>query len=179
MSYHAVCCTGLTSDSDNFPPHHLHLPFGGSDLIFTSDPGQLGSVSPSSLSIPYKMLGSNSERNGRRLWESIECFFCLQQQNRGLSDPEWFAMLRRVRKGNPSLKDVDLINSRVLALPNNLPLTVSYLTYRNCDVDEANEAALNRLGQRIFSLPCRHDARSRSSYTYMQAQDANAIRLLL
>jgi hypothetical protein len=144
-------------------PSHRHLPFGGRDILFTGDPGQLPPVSGSSLSTPSELLWSESEASGRQVWVLIELFFMLRQQNRGNADSDWYDMLRRVRQGTADSTDLDMINSRVLQPPTNALNPPVYLAYRNTDVDEANELALRTLDRPLCSIHANHTVQLHSS----------------
>lgn len=99
-------------------PDNRDKPFGGRDVLFAGDPGQLDPIRPSTLATSTTMLNNESERQGRRLWAAIDTYYVLEQQNRGISDPEWYAMLKQLRSGVQLRAYVELINTRVIPQPN-------------------------------------------------------------
>ncbi|OWZ08211.1 hypothetical protein PHMEG_00019281 [Phytophthora megakarya] len=103
-------------------PEHRELTFGGRDVIFTGDSAQLDPVVPYSLSSSLSKIASDVHRKGREIWEGINSVCTLTSPNRGKLDPEWFDALRRLRRGRPTVDDVELFNSRCINpddIPNN------------------------------------------------------------
>ncbi|ETP25368.1 hypothetical protein F441_01745, partial [Phytophthora nicotianae CJ01A1] len=125
-------------------PQQRHFPFGGRDIIFTDDAGQLDPVVPYALSTPLEKIQNEVQRKGRELWEEIPYVCMLTDQNRGKSDPEWFNALRRLRSRQPTSADVELLNSRCSS---NTPVPdwytrAKHIAHKNIDVDAANNESL-------------------------------------
>eukprot|EP00644_Phytophthora_capsici_P017766 jgi/Phyca11/41334/gw1.80.19.1 len=52
-------------------PHHSDEIFGGRDVYFTGDAGQLDPVVPNSLSTPITRISNDIQRRGREIWTGI------------------------------------------------------------------------------------------------------------
>ena len=64
---------------------------------------------------------------GHHLWRSINLVVLLTEQMRQSDDPEFAAALRRIRFHEPTLEDIEMLNSRIgasLECPTSIPIIV-------------------------------------------------------
>ena len=64
---------------------------------------------------------------GHHLWRSINLVVLLTEQMRQSDDPEFAAALRRIRFHEPTLEDIEMLNSRIdasLECPISIPIVV-------------------------------------------------------
>ncbi|KAJ8473925.1 hypothetical protein ONZ51_g7564 [Trametes cubensis] len=110
-----------------------HLPFGGVNIIFTGDFGQLKPVGASTL-YDWKLVNNPdlqsirshtnaSNLQGIYLWRQVQTVVKLTKNQRQLSDPEYAELLDRVRTGTAREKwdpksstksDVDVLYGRIM-----------------------------------------------------------------
>jgi hypothetical protein len=139
-------------------PRCSHLAFGGRDVIFTGDRAQLDPVVPFALSTALSKITNPIQRRGRELWESISNVCTLTTQNRGKSDPEWFAALRRLRCNCSTEDDVALFNSRYRK-SNEMPAwapAAKHIAYTNADVNETNARSLEATSSSTVHIRSKH-----------------------
>ena len=139
-------------------PLFRDVPFGGRDVIFAGDSGQLAPVCPTALSVALRKIFPKTERSGRETWEAMEFVCNLESQNRGKSDPEYFDALRRLREKAPTQADLDLFNTRVLdkSSPPEWMYEAQHVAYRNADVDEANQQSIRQQKKKILAIQAEH-----------------------
>ena len=88
--------------------------FGGMNIIFFGDFLQLPAVINPDL---YR--DTVTRRHGHQLWRSLNAVVILKEQMRQAGDPDYGALLSRLRIRNPSDEDIETLNSRIGAkLPN-------------------------------------------------------------
>ena len=82
--------------------------FGGVNMLFAGDFLQLPSVSHFDL-----YLDKAKWRHGHDLWRSLNVVVILREQARQADDPEFAALLRRLRVHMPTDEDIDMLISRI------------------------------------------------------------------
>jgi hypothetical protein len=139
-------------------PSCSSMPFGGRDVIFTGDVAQLDPVVPFALSTSLSKIQNPVQRQGRALWEGIANVCVLTSQNRGKSDPEWFAALRRLRCKAPKQEDVDLFNTRLTKEKDMPPwaLTAKHIAYTNAEVNESNAHSIKSSTSPVLHIRSKH-----------------------
>jgi hypothetical protein len=88
------------------------VPFGGINLIFFGDFLQFPAVSRLDL---YMDRPQSQYALGHHLWRSLNTIVILRQQMRQADDPEYAALLQRIRHRMPSEDDILRLNERVCA----------------------------------------------------------------
>jgi hypothetical protein len=97
--------------------------FGGLHILFCGDFRQLQ---------PFFAKPLYSPAPSDRKWvNSITCYIELLGTHRFKEDPEWGALLGRLRNGLHTLADIATINTRVVSAP--VPDNITYCTYTNAD----------------------------------------------
>ena len=90
--------------------NHSAAAFGGVNIIFFGDFLQFPAVSRLDL---YLDSPQNQYASGHRLWHSLNAAVILRQQMRQVDDPEYTALLQRVRYRVPSEDDIAKLNARI------------------------------------------------------------------
>ena len=114
--------------------------FGGLHVVFCGDFRQLEPVSTrSTTSSPLYC----AEGAGKKLfWDAVNCYVELVGLHRFSGDVEWGNILRRLRNGEPTDKDIEVINERLLdhlrQRSVKLPDNARYATYKNVTRDRIN-----------------------------------------
>ena len=115
-----------------FNPDALNYPFGGLNIVFCGDFSQLNPVG-------QKDVIYDQSRNA--LWSMINRVINLTMTNwRFKEDPKWGELLQRVHHGETGVKDMELINTRVIGPNLSLPTfeelqgaEITYACYTNAD----------------------------------------------
>src|SRR6266496_4174599 len=97
--------------------------FGGVNVIFMGDFLQLATISH----LPVYVDKPSEWQQGHQLWRSINVVILLTEQMRQSDDPEFAAALRRIRFHEPTLEDIEMLNSRIgasLECPTSIPIVV-------------------------------------------------------
>ena len=97
--------------------------FGGINIIFMGDFLQLATISQLDVYI-----NKPSEwEYGHHLWRSINLVILLTEQMRQSDDPEFAATLRWIHFHEPTLEDIEMLNSRIsasLECPTSIPIVI-------------------------------------------------------
>ena len=91
---------------------------------------------------------------GHHLWRSINLVVLLTEQMRQSDDPEFAAALRRIRFHEPTLEDIEMLNSRIgasLECPTSIPIVVRRHTLR----DALNKERL-QIASQASDVPITH-----------------------
>jgi hypothetical protein len=129
---------------------HNDVHFGGVNVIFMGDFLQLPSVSHLDV---YVDKPSQYDR-GHLLWRSLNAVVILTEQMRQSEDPDFAAALRRIRLHEPTLEDIEMLNSRVgahLECPASIPMVVRRHNLR----DALNKEKLEEMSQ-SYDVPITH-----------------------
>jgi hypothetical protein len=136
--------------------HCWNHSFGGIRILFCGDFRQLEPVTGTPLSSPAL---------GDKQWVNcINCYVQLSGLHRFQEDPEWGAILSRIRNGNPTSQDIVAINKCVIQDPityarRPIPPSASYCVYHNSDRTAINAGIFSSiLGEhwRTSTLPPTH-----------------------
>lgn len=103
--------------------------FGGINIIFMGDFLQLTTVSHLDVYVDK----SSEWEYGHHLWRFINLIILLTEQMRQSDDPEFAAALRRIRFHEPTLEDIEMLNSRIgasLECPISMPIVVHHHNLR-------------------------------------------------
>ncbi|CAB9531253.1 helicase PIF1 [Seminavis robusta] len=111
--------------------------FGGIHILFCGDFRQLEPCTGSPLYSPYY--------SDKKWITSINCYIELFGRHRFEDDPEWGAILERIRNGNYTHHDIDAINECLLQPGTELPSTTSYCVYANRDRTAINAGIFHNL----------------------------------
>ena len=84
--------------------------FGGVNVIFMGDFYQMPTISGNDLYIDEP---KSPTYQGHQLWRSLNACVILTEQMRQADDPEFAAMLQRIRIHEPTDDDIQILNSRV------------------------------------------------------------------
>ena len=150
--------------------------FGGVNIIFMGDFLQILSVSNL-----YLYVDKPSEWElGHQLWRSMNAVVLLSEQMRQSEDPEFAAALRRFRIRQPTMQDIELLNSRVCA-PLNAPTTIPIIVRRHKLRDAINSCKLLEASERS-GIPMTHclakiTARSKMTLTDVYSQKGGTSKL--
>src|SRR5205814_4124354 len=111
--------------------------FGGINIIFMGDFLQLATISHLDVYINK----SSEWEDGHRLWRSINLVVLLTEQMRQSDDPKFAAALRRIRFHEPTLEDIEMLNSRIGA-PLDCPISIPIIIRRHRLRDTLNKERL-------------------------------------
>jgi hypothetical protein len=120
----------------------LNAKYGGINIVFSGDMRQMEPV------------GSNIKALYRddvpEFKDWINCYFELGGIHRFKNDPQWGAILLRMRNGTVTLADIRNINRHILARRHKLPENIRYATYYNVDRDAINTALFQDRATQFF-----------------------------
>lgn len=117
----------------------LHKKFGGIHIVFAGDMRQLEPVGR------YKKPIYSENVPEFRDW--VNSYIELDGTHRFKQDPGWGAQLLRLRDGNATINDIQVINDRIEASKSYIPENVRYATFFNRDRDSINTALFD---ERVF-----------------------------
>ena len=116
--------------------------FGGLNIVFCGDFRQLEPIDNSKNRSESKVLYCAEGRGKHLFWDAVNCYVELVGLHRFDSDVEWGRILHRLRNGEPTDEDIELINERLLEHLRHQNVTVPdnarYATYRNRTRDRIN-----------------------------------------
>lgn len=116
--------------------------YGGLNIVFAGDFRQLEPVGPGRWPL-YK-------KNCTEFIDFINCFIELNGLHRFKNDLEWGRLLHRLRNGEATRDDIELINTRVVKSALELPSDIRYACYMNRDRDAINTALFeNRCAKQV------------------------------
>jgi PIF1-like helicase len=123
----------------------LHLRYGGINVIFCGDLRQLEPVGPNKKAI--------YDDNIPEFRDWINCYIELHGMWRFKNDIRWGRLLKRIRDGKITAKDVNKINAH-LSIDCSLPATIRYACYFNAPRDSINTAIFQ---ERLLSCHNAHN----------------------
>src|SRR5947199_5791734 len=91
---------------------------------------------------------------GHHLWRSINLVVLLTEQMRQSDDPPFAAALRRIRFHEPTLEDIEMLNSRIGA-PLECPTSILIIVRRHSLRDALNKERL-QVASQTSNVPITH-----------------------
>ena len=144
--------------------------FGGINIIFMGDFLQLATVSHLDVYVDKP----SEWEDGHRLWRSINLVVLLTEQMRQSDDPKFAAALRRIRFHEPTLEDIEMLNSRIgasLECPTSTPIIVRRHTLR----DALNKERL-QIASQASDIPITHCLTDIKTHTKMSRSEVYNIK---
>src|SRR6266496_4161371 len=144
--------------------------FGGINIIFMGDFLQLATVSHLDVYIDKP----SEWEYGHHLWRSINLVVLLTEQMRQSDDPEFAAALRRIRFHEPTLEDIEMLNSRIgasLECPTSIPIVVRRHRLR----DALNKERL-QVASQASNVPITHCLADIKTHTKMSRSEVYNVK---
>ena len=110
---------------------NIYERFGGVSIAFMGDFRQLEPIQNTPI---YR------DRSTAIWYDTINCFIELETNHRAKDDPEYAALLKRFRDGEPTQEDIDTINSRMVDPTTVPPQNIQYASPTNKDRCAINNA---------------------------------------
>ncbi|XP_078691416.1 uncharacterized protein LOC144921886 isoform X1 [Branchiostoma floridae x Branchiostoma belcheri] len=137
----------LQDISDQSTPESI---FGGVSILAVGDLFQLQPVGQSHV---FSLPSDSYARLYGSLWQENFEMMELTENMRQRDDQDFAALLQRVRTGDCTTQDMDLLRTRVIHKDDtNYPVNALHIFKTNKDVDEHNEQQLLTLGAQVYNI---------------------------
>ncbi|KAI8483360.1 hypothetical protein Bbelb_389640 [Branchiostoma belcheri] len=137
----------LQDISDQSTPESI---FGGVSILAVGDLFQLQPVGQSHV---FGLPSDSYARLYGSLWQENFEMMELTENMRQRDDQDFAALLQRVRTGDFTTQDMDLLRTRVIHKDDtNYPVNALHIFKTNKDVDEHNEQQLLTLGAQVYNI---------------------------
>ena len=127
-------------------------PFGGIGIMFVGDLLQLRPVKGSFIFQSPRNSAYSSHFEDSSLWHNLEAI-SLKHNHRQGENSYWTQALNRLRIGELTGDDIDLLRSRLITkLSKNYPYEACHLFYTNREVNDHNDKMISKLDGKLYEI---------------------------
>lgn len=143
------------------------VPFGGIKLVLVGDMLQLEQINDIHISDSIS-------------WKEADVKIYKMNKSRRYDNTKWFDLLCRIRTGNQTKEDIDIINKRVknreeLKKLMNAKISPTILYSRRADVDYINNKKLSQIKSKLYKFKAVDDIPNKIKSKYMREKVKNIL----